>query len=206
MFFCDDDYLLYLTLLGETARRFGVRLQGYSLMSNHVHLLPIPVAEDALARVMGLVHQRYSQSLNLRARQTGHCWQNRFFSCPLDDTYVLRALRYIERNPARAGLVVHPCDYRWSSALAHCTGEDPTGLLDLTDWTINWPGETWREYLALPEVPGEVETLRLSTTLGRPLGSETFVNHLEEQTGRRLHPYSVGRPRKERDNTENRGQ
>ena len=197
MFFGDEDYRRYLTLLGETAPRFGVRLRGYCLMPNHVHLLPIPATEDALARVMGLVHQRYSQVLNLCAGQTGHCWQNRFFSCPLDDAYAVRALRYVERNPARAGLVVTPWDYPWSSAHAHCTGHDPTGLLDMSDWTRDWPGDTWREFLALPEAPGEVETLRLATTIGRPLGAQAFVHRLEEQTGRRLHPYTVGRPRKD---------
>ena len=61
MFFEDQDFRLYLTLLGEMAPRFGVRLRGYCLMTNHVHVIPIPSAADALARVMGLVHQRYSQ-------------------------------------------------------------------------------------------------------------------------------------------------
>jgi len=196
MFFDEADYRLYLNLLRDTAPRYGVRLHGYCLMPNHVHLLPVPAEEVGLARMMGLVHQRYSQLLNWRAGQTGHCWQNRFFSCPLDDTYCGRALRYVERNPARAHLVPDPWDYPWSSALAHCTGEDPTGLLDLTDWRTHWPDESWREYLTLPEEPGEVETIRLSTTIGRPLGSEAFLTHLEAQTGRRLRPYPVGRPRK----------
>jgi len=109
----------------------------------------------------------------------------------------VRALRYVERNPARAGIVLAPWEYPWSSAAAHCTGLDPTGLLDMTDWRTTWPGETWREYLALPEEPGEVEMFRLATTIGRPLGGEAFVTRLEEDTGRRLHPYQVGRPRKE---------
>jgi len=198
MFFTEDDYLLYLALLRETSQRFGVRLLGYCLMPNHVHLLPVPMVEEALARVMGLVHQRYSQLLNLRNRQTGHCWQNRYFSCPLDETYFIRALRYVERNPARAGLVVYPWEYRWSSAWARCIGDDPSGLLDLTDWHSAWPGDAWREYLSLTEAPGEIETFRLATTIGRPLGTETFVQRLEEQTGRRLHAANkVGRPRKE---------
>ncbi len=198
MFFSDEDYRLYLSLLSELAPRFGVGLHGYCLMPNHVHLLPVPATEDALARLLGLVHQRYSQLLNLRARQTGHCWQNRFFSCPLDAVYFTRALRYVERNPARARFVEAPWEYPWSSARAHCTGVDETGLLDLSDWSSAWPGESWHDYLILPAEPGEIELVRLSTTIGRPLGSDDFVTRLEEQTGRRLHPYTVGRPKKEK--------
>ena len=202
LFFADADYQLYLTLLGDHCRRFGVRVHGYCLMSNHVHLVPTPAAEDALARAVGLVNQRYSQLLNLRTGQTGHCWQNRFFSCPLDESYSVRTLRYVERNPARAGLVTVPWDYPWSSARAHCTGDDPTGLLDLMGWASAWPGTTWQDFIALPEAPGEVDLFRLATTVGRPLGSETFVTEVEALTGRCFHPKAVGRPRNEPDGRE----
>lgn len=197
VFFAESDYQAYLALLGETARRYGVRLCGYCLLPNHVHLIPVPASADGLARVIGLLHQRYSQLLNWRTGGTGHCWQNRFFSCPMDETYFTRALRYVERNPARAGLVTAPWEYPWSSARAHCTGEDPTGLLDLTDWSATWPGDAWREFLTLPEQPGELETVRLATTIGRPLGAPAFLTHLEAATGRRLAVGPVGRPRKE---------
>lgn len=192
----ETDYQAYLSLLGDTARRYGVRLRGYCLMTNHVHLVPIPASEDGLARVVGLVHQRYSQLLNWRTGGSGHCWQNRFFSCPLDESYFTRVLRYVERNPARAMMVDDPWDYPWSSARAHCTGEDPTGLLDMTDWGTSWPGDYWRDYLKLPEQAGEVETLRLSTTIGRPLGPPDFIARLEMETGRHLTAGVVGRPRK----------
>ena len=105
-------------------------------------------------------------------------------------------LRYVERNPARAHLVTAPGN-TLSSARAHCTGEDPTGLLDLADWRTDSPGETWANYLTVPEPPGEPKPFRLATTVGRPLGSEAFITRLEVQIGRRLHPYSVGRPQKE---------
>ena len=49
------------------------------------------------AVAVGLIHQRYSQYLNFREGTTGHRWQNRYFSCPLDETYRYRVLRYVER-------------------------------------------------------------------------------------------------------------
>jgi len=197
VFFAAADYRRYLALLGELAGRYGVRVQGYCLMPNHVHLIPVPATADALGRAIGQLNQRYSQLLNLREGLTGHRWHNRFFSCPLDDTYFLRALRYVERNAARAPLVEHPWDYSWSSARAHDTGDDPTGLLDLPGWAETWPGDSWREFLALPEAPGEAETFRLATSIGRPLGTDAFLDRLEQHTSRRLRPLPVGRPKKE---------
>jgi hypothetical protein len=34
--------------------------------------------------------------------RSGHPWQNRFFSTPLDRDYLHTALRYIDLNPVRA--------------------------------------------------------------------------------------------------------
>ena len=78
--------------------------------------------------------------------KTGHLWQNRFFSCPLDDEYLWRALRYIEQNPVRAGLVATAEDYPWSSARAHLGGIDETHMLDLSRWSALWTPMEWREY------------------------------------------------------------
>jgi len=197
IFFMDEDYQRYLTLLVDLSRRYGVRLDGYCLMPNHTHLLATPATEDGLARVMGQLDQRFSQWLNFRDGITGHRWQNRYFSTPLDATYFLRALRYVERNPVRAHFVASAEDYPWSSAQAHLSDIDPRELIDLTEWQTTWKATDWREYLALPGDPGEVETFRLTTTIGRPLGSESFIAQLEESSGRILRARSVGRPRKE---------
>ena len=101
----------YLTLLVYLSRRYGVRIDGYCLMPSHTHLLATPATEDGLARVMGQLDQRFSQWLNFRDGITGHSWQNRYFSTPLDATYFLRALRYMERNPVRAHFVASAEDY-----------------------------------------------------------------------------------------------
>ena len=38
VFFVDDDRRVYLELLREQGRRFGFRVDGYCLMTNHVHV------------------------------------------------------------------------------------------------------------------------------------------------------------------------
>ena len=96
---------LYLDLLGHHAVRSGARLLGYCLMTNHVHLIVVPEREDSLARGLGQAHCRYAHCVNARRRSTGHLWQNRFYSTVMDEVHLLAAMRYVERNPVRAGMV-----------------------------------------------------------------------------------------------------
>ena len=62
---------------------------------------------------------RYSQYFNKKSGKRGHLWQDRYYSCPLDDDHLYEVLRYIENNPVRAGIVESAEKYRWSSAKAH---------------------------------------------------------------------------------------
>jgi putative transposase len=81
---------------------------------------------DAMSRTLNTVHMRYAQHANRKKRTTGHLWQGRFFSCVLDERHLLAAMRYVENNPVRAGIVEKAGDYRWSSAAGHIgRNEDP---------------------------------------------------------------------------------
>jgi hypothetical protein len=47
---------------------------------------------------------------------SGHVWQGRFKAFPVqEDDHLRSVLRYIERNPLRAGLVVRAEHWPWSS-------------------------------------------------------------------------------------------
>jgi putative transposase len=106
VFYEDADRATYLKLLTAHCRRNAVRLTGYCLMGNHVHLLLAPDREDGLAKTLGRAHTDYSRWLNVKRGETGHVWQNRYFSCPLDERHQWEALRYVELNPVRAGLAL----------------------------------------------------------------------------------------------------
>ena len=41
----------------------------------------------------------------------------------MDEGYLHKAMRYVEFNPVKAGLVEKPGGYPWSSARAHLEGE-----------------------------------------------------------------------------------
>jgi putative transposase len=100
VFLLDEERRFYLDSLGLQARRHGVRLLGYCLMTNHVHLVGIPDRPDSLALALGQLHgartsgraTRDARRFNRRYRRSGHLWQNRFYSCPLGRSRVWRAL------------------------------------------------------------------------------------------------------------------
>ena len=180
-----------LAALGENAARYGMRLLGYCLMTNHVHLVAVPEREDSLAKASVTDYARWQ---HIRARQTGHLWQNRFFSCPLDVGHCWAALRYVERNPVRAGLVEAAEQWAWSSARAHVTGEDRSGLLDPGEWQACWTPDRWRE--AIAKGVGAMlleERIRQATRTGRPLGAEGFAAALGRVLHRPLAPAKRGR-------------
>jgi hypothetical protein len=89
-------------------------------------------------------------------RSSGHVWQGRFYSCPLDSYHLWVALRYAELNPVRAGLVAKAESWRWSSAAAHCGSLEPDTGLAMEMWNKRWSMETWREYLAAGETECEI--------------------------------------------------
>ena len=63
IFFVDDDRRAYLGILREQAGLHGLRIEGYCLMTNHVHLLATPAAPPSLAKAVGRTHWLYTQQV-----------------------------------------------------------------------------------------------------------------------------------------------
>ena len=92
-------------------------------MTNHVHLMLTPSQPDSASLLMKHLGQRYVQYINRTYHRSGTLWEGRFRSClAQDQNYVLICYRYIELNPVRAGMVVDPGDYPWSSYRANGLG------------------------------------------------------------------------------------
>ncbi len=175
VFFDASDYRLYLDLLRVFAGDARLQLTAYCLMPNHVHLIAVPERPDSMASALGRTHANFARYFNLKRITCGHVWQARYFSCPLDQAHLSRAIAYVERNPVRAGLVEQNEQYEWSSVNKY------TRALDVD-----------------PDELSFGRRLQESSRRGRPLGSEEFVRELESRTGRGLRPLSAGRPRKSR--------
>jgi putative transposase len=196
VFFRDEDRRFYLELLREFSVHCGVAIQAYCLMSNHVHLIAVPHNAQSLSRMLQRVHSEYARGVHLRLRRVGHLWQSRFSSVPLDETHFWAAMAYVEQNPARAGMVVRPWDWRWSSARAHVEGRDD-GWLDLVRWRARYSTASWRQCLELGVADHSLlERIREGTSRGWPLGDEAFLQQIERELGTRARRGKPGRPRK----------
>jgi REP element-mobilizing transposase RayT len=133
----------YLDVVKEHASRFGMRVLAYCLMTNHMHIVAIPLDEKSLAQTFRHANSRFAQTWNTLARRNGHLWQNRFYSCAVEEAGLRSVIRYVERNPVRAGMVERAEDYLWSSAAFHLEmREEPRGLL-MDVWRVG--GDAARE-------------------------------------------------------------
>src|SRR5436190_14281974 len=124
IFFEDGDQEVYRDLLAEQTRRRGVEVWAYCFMPNHVHLILTPSDELGLGLAVGEAHRRYTNFVNARGRWTGHLFQSRFASVPMDEAHLIAAARYVAMNPVRARLAARPQDWTWSSARAQLSEED----------------------------------------------------------------------------------
>jgi putative transposase len=198
VFFSDDDRGQYFRLLDRYSRRYGLDIQAYCLMSNHVHLVVVPRTAASLAATLKPLHTRYTQYVNESQGLTGRLWQGRFHSCPLGESHLYNAVRYVERNPVQAGIVQVADEYRWSSAAGHA-GRSFDGLLsDPCDLTTKITPAEWRDWLSTPwaEEDEFAKNIRQSTHTGRPAGGLKFLQKLESLTGRTLIKQKAGRHKK----------
>jgi len=190
VFHSEADYQLYIALLSDFCDKSETEIWAYCLMTNHVHLIMVPSSEDGLRASLGEAHRRYTLHINRRESCRGHLWQERFHSFPMDEQYLLAAVRYVEMNPVRATTVKQADDYPWSSAVAHLSGGDD-GLVKvgpMLDRVSNW-----QAYLDSGLDDQTLNLLRKHTNTGRPAGSEPFIDKLEQMAGQILRPLQRGR-------------
>jgi len=128
-------------------------------------------------------HQHYHSS--------GHVWQGRFRAFPIqEDDHLLTVLRYVERNPVRAGLVSRAEDWRWSSAAAP-RGDEP----QLSKGPVSRP-TGWLQHFKRPQTQAEVECLRECLKRGRPFGAKTWMLQTAVRLGLEPSLRPLGRPPK----------
>lgn len=179
------DRRVYLDLVEENAEEAGVRVAAWCLMTNHVHFVVVPEHGDSLAVLFRRVQGRYAQYFNARYRRSGHLWQGRFHSCVMSPRHLAVALRYVEYNPVRAGIVGRPEDYEWSSCGSHLGVRRWEEWVDRRFWEERGGAVGWRQLLAPADRPQLQYLLRRCTYAERPFGDESFVREIEERLGRK---------------------
>ena len=196
VFFNQDDYQQYLELLKHHCNKENIEIWAYCLMTNHVHIIATPNEKSNLSKAIGETHKNYTRIINQRQQWTGHLWQGRFSSFPMDESYLLQAAAYVELNPVMAGMVKNPWDYSYSSVHAHLSGHDELGiikanrLLELVD--------DWKKYLQQAK-EHKIDQLQKHSKTGRILGSDEFINKAEQLLKRKLRKNKPG-PKKKNDN------
>lgn len=182
-FFADRDYRAYLDIAHGELADSQLAVLAYCLMPNHVHFVVIPQDKRAFSRFFCEVHKRYARRTNALNDWKGHLWQQRFYSVVMDERHCAAAMRYVELNPVRAGLVARASDWPWSSARANLGhhGDDLVDTARTGDLVANW-----EEYLADTPADAELANIRRQTRIGRPEGDSDFIDLLEQRTGRRL--------------------
>ncbi|MHB1033107.1 MAG: transposase [Pirellulales bacterium] len=131
--------------------------------------------------------------VGFREKWRGYLWQGRFASFVMDEAHLLAAVRYVEWNPVRAGLVADAGDWPWSSAKAHLSGRDDPlmRVAPMLGMVADWRG-----FLNSAISEEELQDLREHGRTGYPLGSAAFVERLERMIGRILRAGKPGRPSK----------
>ncbi len=105
----------FLSYLQSATERYGTVIHAYCLMSNHYHLL-LETPEGNLSQIMRHINGAYTTYFNVKRKRAGHLFQGRYKGIIVDaDAYAAELSRYIHLNPVRAGIVIKPEDYEWSS-------------------------------------------------------------------------------------------
>ncbi len=190
----ENDYIQYLEWLKDYGKKYSLEIWAYCLMSKHVHFVCVPEQEDSLARTFNTLHMRYSQYFNQKKKLKGHLWQGRFYSCILDEKHLYAAVRYVETNHVRAGIVRKPQRYKWSSARSHVNRMGDPVLSQ--GCYLEKEIEDWWEYLRGKADEQIIRNIMKSSMTGRPRGDDRFMKKLERLFGRRLRALPWGRPRK----------
>ena len=119
----DEDYLKFTETLKKYKAISGYKIFAYCLMSNHIHIL-LQTGQEDLDVIMKRIAGSYVYWYNWKYYRKGHLFQDRFKSEPVEnDSYFLTVLRYIHRNPIKAGIAKDIDKYVFSSYNEYISGE-----------------------------------------------------------------------------------
>jgi putative transposase len=182
------DYAAFVRLFDAGQARCPMRVLAYCLMPNHFHLVLWPRQEGDLSRWMQWLLTTHVRRYHEHHHSSGHVWQGRFKAFPIEkDDHLLTVLRYVERNPLRAGLVSSVDGWPWSSLAIFPQAERPA-------WYSDGPvprGRNWLAHVAQPQTDVELLALRRCVNRGSPFGTEAW----QSRTVANLHLESTLRPR-----------
>jgi putative transposase len=197
------DFEYYIANLADAKSDHDIRMYGYCLMTNHVHLLIAPGDDvTGVSRFMRILAGRQTRYINKRKSRTGTLWEGRFKASLVDtDAYLLACYRYIDLNPIRSALARTPDEYKWSSYRNHA-GLAENSLLDVSD-TYRALGtdratraSAYQRFVASGIDDEEISAIRTASRRNQVTGNHAFKEAIERRTGRLISSRGRGRPLK----------
>lgn len=203
IFVSNKDYSYYLKNLIDFKQVFSCKIYAYCLMTNHVHLIVDPGENpESLSLLMKRVAGRQTQYINKLEKRTGSLWEGRYKSSIIStQEYLLACCRYVELNPLRAGIVVDPGQYQWSSYAAKALAIDDL-VVDLHSSYLSLGKndeerrKRYTEYVLNTVPEQEIKLIREALQRGQLTGSERFRDEIEKKFGFRVSNKKQGRPKK----------
>ncbi len=187
-----DDYAAFARLLQDAAQRVAMRLVAWCLMPNHFHLVLWPRGDGDLSRYMQWLLTAHVRRYHRHYNSSGHVWQGRFKVFPIQqDEHLGTVLRYVERNPLRAGLVARAEEWLWSSLSAVRHEDHPV----LHPGPVP-RGRNWKQWVNGAETELELTALRTCIARGTPLGTPRWQHTTARRLGLESSLHPRGRPRK----------
>ena len=189
----DGDFRAFVDLTAAACERLPLDVLAWCLMPNHFHFVLRPHHDGDLSRWVQWLTTTHVRRYHRVHGSSGHLWQGRFKAFPIqEDDHLLAVLRYVERNPLRAGLVERAGDWAWSS-LCRRQPQADRGFLGVSP--VPLPAD-WAT--VVDEAPGEPEVRRLqhSLTRGTPFGEEGWMQKTAAALGIEASLRPRGRPRK----------
>ncbi len=108
------DYKYFTKLLMKYSSVHDIAIFSYCLMPNHYHLLVCSIDTASISKFMHIVNCAYAEHMKRKYGWVGHVFQSRFRAYKIGDfVYFETILRYIKRNPVKAGLALKIGEYKW---------------------------------------------------------------------------------------------
>jgi putative transposase len=193
------DFAAFDALVAEAFERVPLRILGYTLMGNHWHFVvwPRQRQHEQVTNFFRWLTLTHSQRWHAHHGTSGmgHVYQGRFKSFPIAaDEHLLAVLRYVERNPLRAGLVERAEDWRWGSLYRRLHGtEEEQALLAESPVAL---GRLWCEHVNGPQSEAKLAAIQRSLRRGQPYGGDAWSAKVSKQLDLEHTFRPRGRPRK----------
>lgn len=180
----EEDNQKFLEVLKECKILSVYKLYAYCFMGNHIHML-MKIEKEDLEQIFKRIGARYVYYYNWKYKRSGHLFQDRFKSEPIeDDSYLLSVLRYVHNNPVKAGLSKSADQYQWSSYNEYLKSNDLVdvelvlGMMD-RDGFVNFHNqETDKNFLDIRDSRFRMTDVEAKLIIKEVSGAENITDFL----------------------------